>query len=108
MHADQLPINSRRLSVPPMPRGSRFFGHVPQMARNPLTFFTEAVRQHGDVIMLAIGGSRSYLVAHPDQVKQILQDEYQRYGKDPRINKLRVLLGDGLFTSEDGTWLSQR
>jgi cytochrome P450 len=91
-----------------MPRGSRFFGHVPQMARDPLTFFTEAVRQHGDVIMLAIGGSRSYLVAHPDQVKQILQDEYQRYGKDPRINKLRVLLGDGLFTSEDQTWLSQR
>jgi cytochrome P450 len=91
-----------------MPRGSRFLGHVPQMARDPLTFFTEAVRQHGDVIRLAIGGSYSYLVAHPDQIKQILQDEYQHYGKDPRVNKLRILLGDGLFTSEGQTWLSQR
>src|SRR5262249_29453545 len=41
-------------------------------------------------------------------IKQILQDEYQRYGKDPRVNKLRVLLGDGLFTSEGQTWLAQR
>jgi cytochrome P450 len=78
------------------------------MMRDPLAFLTEAVRQHGDVIRLALGGKHSYLVAHPNQIKQILQDENQRYGKDPRVNNLRVLLGDGLFTSEDETWLAQR
>jgi cytochrome P450 len=108
MQVDKLPSHSQRLPTPPLPRGSRFFGHMPQMARDPLTFLTEAVGQHGDMIMLALGGPPSYLAAHPDQLKQILQEEYQHYGKDPRVNKLRVLLGDGLFTSEDATWLSQR
>lgn len=108
MHIDQLPIRSQQSPMPPMPRRSRFLGHIPQMMRDPLAFLTGAVRQYGDVIRLALGGKHSYLVAHPNEVKQILQDENQRFGKDPRVENLRVLLGDGLFTSEDETWLAQR
>lgn len=106
MNKDQFTVG--RTTTPPTPSGSRFFGHMPQLARDPLTFLNVAVRQHGDVIRLTLGGSHSYLVVHPSEVKQVLQDEHQRFGKDPRVRKLRILLGDGLFTSEGELWLSQR
>jgi cytochrome P450 len=67
-------------------------------------------REHGDVVRMRFGGPLvGYLIVHPDGVKHVLQDHAANYGKDPWYNdKLRAVLGDGLFTSEGASWRHQR
>jgi len=50
-----------------------------------------------------------YLCTHPDQVKRVLVDNQQNYGKDPGHSaQLKALAGDGLTMSEGDLWLRQR
>jgi cytochrome P450 len=62
----------------------------------------------GDVVYLKIGPRRGYLVTNPADVRHVLQDNARSYHKSPLYEKLRVVLGNGLLTSEDSFWLRQR
>jgi len=70
----------------------------------------EAWRTYGDVVRLRMGGVFvSHLLLHPDAVKRVLQDAHAQYGKVPWYNeKLKAVIGEGLFTSEGSLWLRQR
>lgn len=50
----------------------------------------------------------SYLLNHPAHVEHVLQKNYRNYRKTPMLEKLRPVLGDGLFTSENELWEKQR
>ena len=50
----------------------------------------------------------SYLLNHPTHIEHVLQKNHRNYRKTPMIEKLRPVLGDGLFTSENDLWTSQR
>jgi len=79
------------------------------MRRDPLAFVTALAREYGDVVCLGMGGPiRAYLFHHPDGVKHILQDNNQNYVKGPIIGRVKVLFGEGLFTSEGDFWRRQR
>ena len=92
---------------PPGPRGVPILGLLPAVRRNPTALFMRAAR-FGDVVYLKIGPRRGYLVTNPADVRHVLQDNARNYHKSPLYEKLRVLLGNGLLTSEDGFWLRQR
>ena len=49
-----------------------------------------------------------YLFTHPDAVKHVLQDNNQNYVKGEIIGRVKVLIGEGLFTSEGDFWRRQR
>jgi cytochrome P450 len=76
--------------------------------RDPIGVFMKAALQYGDVAYFKIGPRRGYLIKNPDDVRHVLQDNARNYHKSPLYDKLRVVLGDGLLTSEDGFWLRQR
>ena len=51
----------------------------------------------------------SYLISHPDGVKQVLQDNAQNYTKDHLgYSILRWFIGNGLLTSQGDFWLRQQ
>jgi cytochrome P450 len=81
---------------------------MPALRRNPIAVFVDVARSFGDVAYLKIGPRRGYLVTHPDHIRHVLQDNARNYHKSPLYDKLRVSLGNGLLTSEDGYWLRQR
>ena len=81
---------------------------MPALRRSPTAVFAAAARSFGDVAYLKIGPRRGYLVTHPDDIRHVLQDNARNYHKSPLYDKLRVSLGNGLLTSEDGYWLRQR
>ena len=94
--------------LPPGPRGLPVLGMLPAIRRNPVRVFTDASRQFGDIVSFKIGPRRGFLVNDPDAIRHVLQDNARNYHKSPLYDKLRLVLGNGLLTSEDGFWLRQR
>ena len=94
--------------LPPGPRGLPIVGMLPVVRRNPTEAFMSAARRFGDVVYFRIGRRRGYLITNPADVRHVLQDNARNYHKSPLYEKLHVLLGNGLLTSEDEFWLRQR
>ena len=100
MHADH--------TLPPGPRGLPILGMLPAIRRDPVGVFTRAALQFGDIVYFKIASRRGYLLNDPDDIRHVLQDNARNFHKSPLYDKLRLVLGDGLLTSEDGFWLRQR
>ncbi len=68
-----------------------------------------AWREHGDVVRLKMGPKQFFLLVKPEHVRQVLQDHAAKYSKRTRsVEKNRLVLGNGLLTSEGEFWLKQR
>lgn len=75
----------------------RFFA---DLRRDPLLFFTDAARL-GDVVRLQAGFQEVWLLSHPVQIRQILQDRNENYHNCARLTRLFQLGGgDGLLSIE--------
>jgi cytochrome P450 len=70
--------------------------------------FLDAARRFGDVAYLKIGPRHGYLITNPADIRHVLQDNARNYHKSPLYDKLCLVLGNGLLTSEDDFWLRQR
>ncbi len=68
-----------------------------------LGFLTALAREHGDVARLRFGPYNGWLLTHPDQVHEVLVSHADRFRKGPVLQRARVVLGDGLLTSDDDT-----
>jgi len=90
--------------LPPAPRGHRFLGLLPGK-RDWVRCFQDALNDAGDVAYCKYVGMPACLVGHPDQIADVLVVNAQSYTKS---NMLRLLLGDGLATSEGELWRRQR
>ena len=87
-------------------RGHLVLGHVPLFRRDPLALLTHAARE-GDFVPLRLP-HRIYLLNETQQVQGVLGLRSGLYRKGHMNQRLRVLLGDGLVTSEGAYWKRQR
>ncbi len=78
------------------------------MQRDPLAFFSQAQATHGDVVRFAFGRETVYLLSHPDLVRDVLLTHAQKFHKGLGLQRAKLLLGEGLLTSEDEAHLRQR
>ena len=92
----------------PGPKTYPFVGSVPELLKDPFAYFFGAQREYGDVFSYRIGTRPLYFVAHPDDIKHILLDNYKNYRKHSAYTKIKPLVGEGLLTSEGETWLAHR
>ncbi|MEJ7655222.1 MAG: cytochrome P450, partial [Chloroflexia bacterium] len=93
----------------PGPRGNPLLGSVLDMRRmDMLQFYQDAWRGHGDVVRFRMGPLTQHLVIEPEHVKHILVSNKGNYVKGIGMAKLKMLLGNGLFTSEGPFWQRQR
>src|SRR5437867_4447205 len=97
---------SRRIA--PGPTGYPLVGVFPRMRRDPLSFFMECARLHGDVISMRLGRRLVYLLSHPDHVKHVLQDNARAYAKGPPATRVRGLFGDSLTVVDGDRWRQRR
>ncbi|MBD2500517.1 cytochrome P450 [Anabaena azotica] len=94
---------------PPGPRNLPIIGCFPQMSTNPLQFLTNAAREYGNVVNLgSIGPQQLYLIADPDCVKYVLQENPQNYTKGENFQDIKLVIGEGLVISEGDSWRYQR
>lgn len=92
----------------PGPRGLPWFGSVFPAWRDPLALFLESRDRYGDVVRFKFGPFQYYLVNDPDVVKHVLVDNPKGYTKSRNYLGLKVVLGEGLLTSEGDHWRRQR
>src|SRR5262245_37762972 len=78
------------------------------MMRNPIALMTQLNREHGDVLCIRLGPFRYYTLFHPDHVRHVLHENHTNYVKGPIIARAKILIGEGLFTSEGDFWRRQR
>jgi cytochrome P450 len=93
-------------SIPPGPRGHFLSGNLPEMRRDVLGFYLRCAREYGDCASLRFGLRRIFLLSHPDLIDQVLHS--RNFTKHFALRMNRLLLGDGLLTSDGDHWLRQR
>ncbi len=90
------------------PAPTPLLGHLPGMWRDPLGLLTEGVRRHRDWADFTFGPYKFMLLNHPDHIRHVLLDNTGNYRKSPSYQVLRLILGEGLITSEGAVWRRQR
>src|SRR3954447_6904269 len=98
--------------VPTMP-GLPVIGSALDFQRRMLATQVRAMSELGDVVRFVVGppGARItlYGVYDPEGVHRVLAGASARYRKDNRLyDEMRTAFGEGLLTSQDGTWLRQK
>jgi cytochrome P450 len=71
-------------------------------------FLLSLHREQGDVARTRIGNLRVHLVAHPDHVRDVLVTHQRAFMKGHVLQRAKMLLGEGLLTSEGEFHLRQR
>jgi cytochrome P450 len=90
----------RRTAGEVVPGGDPLLGHLRPFVTDRLGFLTDVAREHGDVASFRIGPYRNWLLSHPDHVREVLVTQATKVRKGPILQRARVVLGDGLLTSE--------
>ena len=97
----------RHPALPPGPP-QRFPGQtLLGFTRDPLASLQE-MAAYGDVSHFRVGRQLVYLANHPDLVRDVLVTHGRRFAKGRGLERARVLLGNGLLTSEGDVHLRQR
>ena len=98
---------SAAVEAPPGPRGNVVLGSIGDLYRDRLRFVLDVARTYGDVAQYRVAHMRMYQVNHPAGVERLLHDNHRNYSKDvATFGTLRLILGNGLFTSV--VWRSPR
>ncbi len=94
--------------VMPGPRDNFLVGSLFDAWADPLSMFTRAAAQYGDHVQLRFAWMRYFLVNDATAAHHILIENAKGYHKSPNYQGLKVILGDGLLTSEGDLWRRQR
>jgi cytochrome P450 len=94
--------------LPPGPKGRFFTGNLDELRRDPLELYTRCAREHGDFCSLRFGMRRVYFINHPELIEYVLASHARNFVKHYALKMNRLLLGDGLLTSDGDFWLRQR
>ncbi|HVN45977.1 MAG TPA: cytochrome P450 [Steroidobacteraceae bacterium] len=70
----------------------------------------ELFARHGDTYRVYVPARRSYtyVIHHPDDVKRVLVSNHRNYTKGVGLDRVKILLGKGIMTSEGELWRRQR
>ncbi len=84
----------------PGPKGHLLVGMLPEFRKDPAGFLEKMARQYGDVVYIPLGRQHIYCISHPDAIRHVLVTHQNKFKKSRMLERARVLLGDGLLTSE--------
>src|ERR1700759_5111227 len=75
-----------------------------------MTRLREYFARYGNVyrVFAPSRGVYDYVINHPDDVKQVLLSNHRNYTKGEGMDRVKILLGNGIMTSEGDFWRRQR
>lgn len=96
------------ISRPPGPKNPPVIGNLRPFRANPLAFIRKVSREYGDLVYFRVVRQNLYLVSHPEYVREILVANQSNFIKSRALQRAKILLGEGLLTSEGQHHLQQR
>lgn len=82
-------------------------GNLREYISDPWGFVNRCHQQFGHRTQVRMLHQRAYLLSHPDDTSAILQQHSECFKKGRTFSKLKMLLGEGLITSEGELWKRQ-
>ncbi len=76
--------------------------------RDPLAVMSGLHRRYGDLVHFRIGSQRVFVVLRADLIREVLVRHQRSFKKGPGFEAARIVLGNGLLTSEGDFHLRQR
>jgi cytochrome P450 len=75
-----------------------------------LALMRECFARFGDVYRIFAPGRGvyNYVINHPDDIKRVLLSNHRNYTKGEGMDRVKILLGNGIMTSEGDFWRRQR
>jgi cytochrome P450 len=94
-------------TLPPSQPAGLFGGHLRKFWRDRTGFLIEQAKL-GDVTYIRMGNQSMYFINHPDHIRDMLVVNADKLKKGRALQRSKVLLGNGLLTSEHEYHLRQR
>jgi cytochrome P450 len=93
-------------AIPPGPAESFDLGGSDESLARLREYFA----RYGDVyrVFAPSRGVYNYVINHPDDVKRVLLSNHRNYTKGEGMDRVKILLGNGIMTSEGDFWRRQR
>ena len=94
---------------PPGPTKVRpFLGVLPYFRKDPPGYLLNVARTYGDLAHMRLGPQHAYVVSRPNWIRDILVTHQANFTKSRILERAKVLLGEGLLTSEGEFHTRQR
>lgn len=102
-------IEKTALRLPPGPAGLPVIGSALLMTSGDvLQNHLNLYQTYGDIVHMKLGPMNSYVLFNPEHVHHVLVKNQKNYVKGSGYDGLRLMLGQGLVTSDGETWLQDR
>ena len=95
-------------TLPPGPRPLIPGANLRAMQRDAIRFLTRLQREYGDVVHFTFGPQHLYFFAHPDAIREVLVVQARSFEKGFALKRAKLILGEGLLTSEGELHKRQR
>jgi cytochrome P450 len=94
------------IALPPGPAEGFDLGGSDESLAKLRRYFTE----FGDTyrVFAPARGVYNYVINHPDDIKRVLLSNHRNYTKGEGMDRVKILLGNGIMTSEGDFWRRQR
>jgi cytochrome P450 len=94
------------LALPPGPTEGFDLGGSDESLQRLRRYFA----QYGDLyrVFAPSRGVYNYVINHPDDIKRVLLSNHRNYTKGEGMDRVKILLGNGIMTSEGDFWRRQR
>jgi len=94
------------LAIPPGPAEAVDLGGSDDALERLRTYFA----RYGDIyrVFAPNRGTYDYVINHPDDIKHVLLTNHRNYTKGVGMDRVKILLGNGIMTSEGDFWRRQR
>jgi len=94
------------IALPPGPAEGFDLGGSDESLARLRRYFAE----YGDLyrVFAPARGVYNYVINHPDDIKRVLLSNHRNYTKGEGMDRVKILLGNGIMTSEGDFWRRQR
>lgn len=93
----------------PGPKGLPWIGNLLELSRKGMyPMIRESWEKFGDGFRFEVGGKTLNVMLHPEDIQHVYVTHRDRYGKRQSYDGIRLLVGNGLLTSEGEEWRERR
>ncbi len=75
---------------------------------NPIILFQDLAKTYGDIAHYKIGPHHIVFLNHPEYIREVLVVQNDNFVKERTVNRTKMLLGEGMITSEGAAHRAQR
>ena len=93
---------------PAGPKNPPIVGQIVAFRSDPLGFLKRTADKYGDIAYYRLGPMDAFLVNEPESIREVLVTNQNNFTKSRALQRAKVMLGEGLLTSEGSFHLRQR